>query len=387
MPTVDIGILGVLRARAVDGDEETVMHGSDGERRSHDEGFCAGHPGASDPSAGCAPQLIASALRSPTSRRTASLIDRLTEINLDDFFDAAGLTWLRHTPLQRLLRPSARRFALVAHEFDNLVGDRGLAQGSSWLLNRMAAGALVSGGAHVPATGPTVILANHPGMTDTVALLASLASRPDLRVIALERPFLHALPNVAQQLILVPDHEIGRMSVLRAGVKHLKQGGALLTFPAGEIEPDPATFGRRKAVESVLRWSHSFALFARLVPQTRFVPAIVSNVISPTAKRHILTFLRRADHDKERLAAALQVALPRYQRMVARVAFGPSHQACAQACAGDADSLCSAIVAEIRRLIDASAGPSADGPANEGSSRSARPPYGEHSFVPRPVNP
>lgn len=320
---------------------------------------------------------------SPPSKRPSSLLDRLTEINLDDLFDAAGLTCLRHTPLQRLVWPSARRFALVAHEFDHLVGERGLAQGSSWLLHRMAGGALVSGGAHVPATGPAVILANHPGMTDTVALLASLASRPDLRVIALDRPFLQALPNVARQLILVPGHEVGRMGVLRAGVNHLKQGGALLTFPAGEIEPDPATFGRRKAVESVLRWSHSFALFARLVPQTRFVPAIVSHVISPAAQRHVLTLLRRTDHDKERLAAALQVALPRYQKMVARVAFGPSHQAGASG----ADSLRSAIVGEIRDLIEASAGQSAQRPVDEGFHRGARPQHGERPLVPRPVSP
>jgi hypothetical protein len=320
---------------------------------------------------------------SPASRAPSPLLDRLTEINVDDLFDAAGMACLRRTPLQRLLWPCARRFALVAHEFDNLVGERGLAQGSSWLLQRMTAGSLVSGGDHVPATGPTVILANHPGMTDTVALLASLASRPDLRVIALDRPFLHALPNVARQLILVPDHEVGRMGVLRAGLKHLKQGGALLTFPAGEIEPDPATFGRRKAVESVLRWSDSFVLFARLVPQTRFVPAIVSNVISPAAQRHVLTFLRRTAHDKKRLAAALQVALPRYQKLVARVAFGPSQQACA--C--DTDSLRSAIVGEIRHLIEASAGHAEPGAGYEDGSRSARPQHGERPLVPRPVSP
>lgn len=287
------------------------------------------------------------------SRVSSPLLDRLTEINLDDLFDAAGLMRLRHTSLQRLLWPWARRFALVAQRFDNLVGEQGLAQGSSWLAHRMTAGMQVSGIDHVPATGPAVILANHPGMTDTVALIASLASRPDLRVIALDRPFLRALPNVARHLILVPEHDVGRMGVVRAGVTHLKQGGALLTFPAGEIEPDPATSGRRKAVDSVLRWSDSFVLFARRVPWTHFIPAIVSNVISPEAQRHVLTRLRRTSHDRQRLAAALQVAMPRYQQMVARVAFGPSIEA--RACA--ADSLRSAIVGQIRHLIEASAGP------------------------------
>lgn len=287
------------------------------------------------------------------SNSSSLLLDKLTEINLDDLFDAAGLMRLRHSSLQRLLWQYARRFALVAQEFDNRVGAQGLAQGSSWLAQRMTAGAQVSGSDHIPATGPAVILANHPGMTDTVTLIASLASRPDLRVIALDRPFLRALPNVAQHLILVPEDDVGRRGVVRTGVTHLKQGGALLTFPAGAIEPDPATFGRRKAVDSVLRWSDSFVLFARRVPQTRFIPAIVSNVVSPETQRHFLTHLRRTSDDRQRLAAALQVAMPRYHKMVARVAFGPSREANA----GAADSLRSVILGEIRHLIEASAGP------------------------------
>ncbi len=319
-----------------------------------------------------------------SSGAPSPLLDWLTEINLDDLFAAAGLTWLRHTPLQRLLWPFARRFAVVAQEFDRRVGVQGLAQGSSWLLHRMAAGGQVSGGHHVPATGPLLVLANHPGMTDTVALLASLASRPDLRVIALDRPFLRALPNVARQLIVVPGHESGRMGALRAGVKHLKQGGALLTFPAGEIEPDPATFGRRRAVESVLRWSDSFVLFARMAPQTLVVPAIVSNVISGAAQQHVLTLLRRTADDKEKLAAALQVALPRYQTMVARVAFGPAQQASA-----DAGVLRQVIVDQVRSLIEASAGvvgPAGKGAVQEGSMRSARPQRGGRALASRPLS-
>jgi len=323
--------------------------------------------------------------RAEASRASSLLLDRLTEINLDDLFDSAGLMRLRHTPLQRLFRPSARRFARVAHEFDTLVGAQGLAQGSSWLARRMTAGTQVSGSDQIPATGPAVILANHPGMTDSVALIASLASRPDLCVIALDRPFLRALPNVARHLILVPAHAVGRRGVVRKGVTHLKQGGALLTFPAGEIEPDPATFGRHQAIDSVHLWSDSFVLFARQVPQTRFIPAIVSNVISREAQKHVLTLLRRTSHDRQRLAAALQIVMPRYQKMVARVAFGPAKSV--SACA--ADSLRSAIVGEILHLIEASvsAVPADADDAAEHASRSAQLRHGEHPRVPRLLSP
>ncbi|MDM0011683.1 1-acyl-sn-glycerol-3-phosphate acyltransferase [Variovorax sp. J22P168] len=272
-------------------------------------------------------------------------LDALTEISLADLLDSAGLLRLRHTPLRRLFRPAARRFALAAHEFDLRVGAEGLAPGSAWLVSRMTGGIVTSGAEHVPAEGPVVVLANHPGMVDTVALFTSLASRPELRVIASDRPFLRALPHVAQRLIFLPDEGGGRMAAMRAAARHLKDGGALLTFPAGEIEPDPATFGARRATDSLRNWSDSYALFARLVPGTRFVPALVSHVISPEAQRHPATLLRRTARDREKLAAALQVALPRYRRLVARVAFGRPPELAAE------DALAAAVTARMRELI------------------------------------
>lgn len=278
---------------------------------------------------------------------SSPLIDTLTEINIVDLLDSIGLLRFQGTPLRRLFRPAARRFARTANEFDNRVGDHGLAQGSAWLMSQMTAGVRTMGLEHIPAKGPVFILANHPGMTDTVALFTSLASRPDLRVIALDRPFLRALPHVARQLIFLPDEEAGRMAVVRAGAKHLKEGGALLTFPAGEIEPDPATFGPQRAVGSLQSWSSSYALFARLAPQTQFVPALVSHVISPAAQRHPLTLLRRTAQQKEKLAAALQVALPRYRDLVARVTFGTP----LKAEHGDAKALGACVTEQMRQLI------------------------------------
>ena len=279
---------------------------------------------------------------------TASpLVETLTELYIGDLLDSIGLLRLRGTPVHHLVRPAARRFARTAHEFDARVGEHGLAQGSAWLMSRMTAGIVTSGLEHVPPQGPVIILANHPGMTDTVALFTSLASRPDLRVIASDRPFLRALPSVARQLIFLPDEEGGRMAVIRAAARHLQEGGALLTFPAGEIEPDPATFGAQRAAASLKNWSSSYTLFARLAPRTRFVPALVSHVISPDAQRHPLTLLRRTARNKEKLAAALQVALPRYRDLVARVTFGPSPNLESVG----AHALGASIAAQMRRLI------------------------------------
>lgn len=297
------------------------------------------------------------------------LVQTLTDVNIADLMDSVGLSGLHGTPLRRLFQPAAHRFARTAHEFDTRVGAHGLAQGSAWLMSRMTAGIVTSGLEYVPPQGPVIILANHPGMTDTVALFTSLASRPDLRVIASDRPFLRALPNVARHLIFLPDEEGGRSGVIRAAARHLQEGGALLTFPAGEIEPDPATFGPHRASASLRTWSGSYALFARLAPRARFVPALVSHVVSPDAQRHPLTLLRRTARNKEKLAAALQVTLPRYRNLVARVTFGHSPPAGPDG----AQVLGASIAAQMRHLIFA------DGPAPRGRAAATLPLEGEQS--------
>jgi len=204
----------------------------------------------------------------------------------------------------------------------------------------------------IPADGPALILANHPGMADTIGLFTSLP-RPDLRIIALARPFLHALPNVSRQLIFVPT-EGDRMLVVRAAARHLREGRAVLTCPAGEIEPDPAAHSVPGAVESLQRWSQSIGLFARLVPQMRIVPAIVSGVVSRAALRNSLTHLRRTRKDRERMAAALQVMIPAYQGTTVRVAFGPPLTGAELiAASADAAAITRAVAARARRLLEA----------------------------------
>src|SRR5574341_823727 len=265
----------------------------------------------------------------------AAQIDALTEINLDDFFESLGLAQLRRGRglMRWLFRPAARRFAQTVAAFDEMVGERGLQAASEWILKRMTRGLEVAGRENIPADGPALILANHPGMADTIGLFTSLP-RPDLRVLALARPFLHALPNVSRRLIYVPTGS-DRMPVVRAAARHLREGRVVLTCPAGEIEPDPAVMPG--AVESLQNWSQSIGLFARLVPQTRIVPVIVSGVVSRAALNNPLTHLRRARKDRERMAAALQVMIPAYQGTTVRIAFGPP-LASAELAAGGADT-------------------------------------------------
>ena len=269
----------------------------------------------------------------------------LVAINTADFIGAVGLERVRpgRRALEWLCRPAARRFAREVLAFDSIVGQAGLAAGGAWALDQFVARATFSGHQRLPRSGPLLIVSNHPGMCDAPAIFAALG-RDDLHVIAADRDFLRALPHTMRRLYILDERAAAsKRAVLRAGARHLRQGGALLTFPAGLIEPDPAVLPG--AYESLDRWSASLELFPRLVPGLTVVPVIVSGVLSPAAQRNPLRYLRRREKDRRWLAAMFQVVLKRYQNVHVRVAFGAPLQSTREAGVGPV------ILDEARRLI------------------------------------
>ena len=140
-----------------------------------------------------------------------------------------------------------------------------------------------------------------------------------------ERPFLQALPALTCYLIYVPEQSQGRMQVMRSMLGVLRGGGAILTFPAGGIEPDPAVIPG--AVDSLNTWSESIAIPVRMVPELNIVVAVVSHVLAPQATYHPLTRLRRQKKDRERLGATIQLVVhtlfPRTWPVVTEITFTP----------------------------------------------------------------
>jgi hypothetical protein len=252
-------------------------------------------------------------------------IEVLTRVCVDELLDAFGLGGPGR--VRRLLEPlsrvPAKRLARQVATYDEIVGASGLAAGGAWALERMVRRMEVEGRENVPTEGPLLIVANHPGLADSLALFATVPRR-DLRVVAAERPVLEALPNTSRYLMSISEASPGRLGVVRTAARHLTGGGAVLTFPGGKIEPDPAVLPG--AVESLERWSESLDLFARLVPGLTVVPAVVSGVLSPTALRNPLILVRRRPRDREWLAATLQMLTPALRNVSTRVAFGrPVH--------------------------------------------------------------
>lgn len=283
----------------------------------------------------------------------------LTCINLDDLVGAFG--WEDRPGLIRLarvvFRVPARNFARQILRFDALIAEQGLVQAARLTEQLYANSVRVYGRSGVP-SGPILFLANHPGVTDTLALLASLG-RDDLRVIALDRPFLVSLPNLTRHLAFVTDQPAARVALVRKVGMHLRQGGAALTFPAGrnEIDPDFSAL----AAQSLDGWIDSASAFARLAPEVAIVPICVRGVYWRTTAGLALVRRRGSADDRQLLASALQllasVALG-LRPVKIRIQFGKPIQASALRSAGRFD-VHPQVLAEMRRLVMSS-------PAGEG---------------------
>ncbi len=232
-------------------------------------------------------------------------LNNLTQINLDDLINALGIQ--NHRTLTRItrfiFRGAARKFAKQMIDFDTVSGAQGLACGARMTERLYVKDVRVFGLDHLPGSA-FLALANHPGMTDTLALFAAL-KRDDLKIIALDRPFLLSLPNISKQLFYVTDNPADRVALVRHVSAHLRTGGAILTFPAGHNEPDPDVYDG--AVDSIPSWTDSVGVFLRLAPQTPIVPILVRNVVWKRMAGSPIIRIKHTRDERELLVVALQL--------------------------------------------------------------------------------
>ena len=236
----------------------------------------------------------------------------LTAYNLADV-DVAFATQDR--PVLRMLVHAlawwpARQLAQTLVAADAIATTDGMAAAGDFLVARIAGTYACTGAEALPRHGPLLCVANHPGVVDAPALCAAIG-RADLRIIAGERALLQALPGIQRHLIAVPESGTGRAQAVRTAARHLRDGGAVLTFPAGRIEPDPAVMD--DAVQSLAGWSDMPAVLHRLVPTATVYGMCVSGIYNPAVLRHPLVQRRGARRDQEWLAATLQLLLPWYR--------------------------------------------------------------------------
>ncbi len=231
--------------------------------------------------------------------------ETLTQINLDDLINALGIQ--SHRTLTHITRflfySAARKFAEQMIDFDSMAGTRGLAD-SARLTERLYVRDVRVFGANYLPDSAFLALSNHPGMTDTLALFAAL-KRDDLKIIALDRPFLLSLPNISRQLYYVTEDPNERVALVRHVSAHLRTGGSILTFPAGHNEPDPDVYDG--AVNSLQSWTDSVGVFLRLAPQTPIVPILVRSVVWKRMADSPIIRIKHTRDERELLVVALQL--------------------------------------------------------------------------------
>ena len=240
-------------------------------------------------------------------REDTSLTRVLTETLIDEMVKALALPrtrWIRQF-IAWVTRNAMQRFINLASELDCVVGTQGIDGGARWLLPRFVKGHSARGVENIPPTGPLVIASNHPAFVDSVAISAHVPRR-DYKVIIGEIPFFKNLPNISKNAVFAPDptDTMGRAQVIREVIRHLRNNGAILIFPRGNIEPDPAWMPHPD--EEFEHWSRSLEIFLKQVPHTQVLVTIVSGVISKAAMHHPITWFRKARPDRQRLAFMYQ---------------------------------------------------------------------------------
>ena len=104
--------------------------------------------------------------------------------------------------------------------------------------------------ANIPKEGPLVVVSNHPhGLLDGM-ILAELVGRVRTDYKVLTRSLLTGVPQIEQFMLAVAfPHEADaqrlNIEMRQKCMEHLKQGGAIVLFPAGSVATAQNFFGPR----------------------------------------------------------------------------------------------------------------------------------------------
>jgi hypothetical protein len=223
--------------------------------------------------------------------------------------ELAGSIGLRNSPLANrviwpLFRPVTDRLARVGLTFDRNVLQFGFSRAMELTLQDFATSVTARGTQDFPAEGPLLVVSNHPGTYDSL-IISSQLQRDDLRIITGDIPFLRSLPHAHEHFLCISDDQNVRMVATRKAIRHLKDGGAILIYGFGHIDPDPSVYN--DALPYFDHWSASIDLFLKFVPQARLLLSIVSHVVSPKWRNSLLSRLRPDALDRRRLVEFGQV--------------------------------------------------------------------------------
>ena len=254
----------------------------------------------------------------------------------------------------------AHLFASLAAGVDENTAKMGIPEAAKRLLPRFVKEINVCGVENIPREGPLVIASNHPGAYDSVAIISSLP-RNDLKIVVSDIPFLRNLPALGRHMIYTISGVHGRMTALRSMIRQVQEGGAVLIFPSGLVDPDPAVLPG--AYQELGAWSPSLELVMRKVPEVKILVTIVSGVLAPACLRNPLTRFPKVDWQKRKLAEFLQVmqqlVFTRSFGLTPKISFAQPFTAKELLDNGDSSDILQLIISQARQLLAVHTGSSA----------------------------
>lgn len=159
--------------------------------------------------------------------------------------------------------------------------------------------------ARIPATGPVVVVANHPhGLVDGMIMAEMVARiRPDFKI--LTRSLLTGIPEIEEFMIPVPfpheenSRELG-LVMRDETMKHLKAGGLIILFPAGKVAMSETWFGPAIEAEwnvfthKIVRSSGATIVPIRFTGQNSRA-FLIANLLGDTLRQGLLLYeIKRA---------------------------------------------------------------------------------------------
>jgi hypothetical protein len=219
--------------------------------------------------------------------------------------------WFTRAVLSIFNSPVKRMSSLLV-ELDRNTAQYGWNSAVNHFLNYFITEVDLVGEEGIPPHGPLMVVCNHPAAYDA-AILGACIKRDDLKMMASDIALIQKFPNIAQHMIPVPYDIPARLQTVRSTIRHLQNGGAVLVFPRGDVEPDPAV--SPGAEQSLEGWSPSIELFLRRVPQTISVVAIASGILSKSWYQNPVINLWKKYEQRQKVAEIFQVS---YQLLTGR---------------------------------------------------------------------
>ncbi len=281
----------------------------------------------------------------------------LTALSRSLVVELAGSFGFRNSRLVQnivwpIFRPATDALARIGLTFDRNVLQSGISKAMRIALEDFAASVLARGTETIPPEGPQLVISNHPGTYDSL-VIASQLKRDDLNIISGDIPFLRSLPHANEHFFCISDEGNDRAIAVRKAIRHLKDGGTILLYGFGHIDPDPAVY--TDAPAHIDHWSPSIDFFLKVVPETRILLSIVSNVVSSKWRNSILYRLRKEPLDRRRLVefgqVIYQLLFPHRLMPTPRISFAPPVGAEELRRESGSDRVLPAVIARAKALL------------------------------------